>query len=172
MGRAFLCLGSNIAPARYLPLAIEQISTYGKIVTISGVWQSAPADGSDQADFCNLAVLLETELTPARIWDELIPAVESACGRERDPSNPYAARTCDVDLALYDDVELTHDRHRIPDPDLLARAFLAVPLAQLEADYVVPGDGRTLRAIADALAGKPALTRRADIDLLNTASDD
>jgi 2-amino-4-hydroxy-6-hydroxymethyldihydropteridine diphosphokinase len=165
MARAFLSLGSNISPRTYLPHALEQIRAFGTVVKVSGTWVSPPADGSEQADFCNCALLLETDLTPERIWDELIPAVEGACGRERDPSNPYAPRTCDVDLTIYDTVELEYKRHRIPDPDLFERAFVAVPLAELDPDFVVPGDGRTLAAIAESLQGKPELQPRTDIEL-------
>lgn len=165
MPRAFLSLGSNIAPARYLPLAMEQLRTHGTVCAVSTVWQSPPADGSEQADFCNAALILETALTPEQIWRELIPAIESACGRERDPGNPHAPRTCDVDLSLYDDVAMTYDRHTLPDPDLLKQAFVAVPLADCEPDYVVPGDGRTLQAIADTLRAGATLAARPDIDL-------
>jgi len=165
VGRAFLSLGSNIAPRTYLPHALEQIRAYGTVIAVSRVWVSEPADGSDQADFCNCAFLLETELTPEQIWDDLIPTVEQACGRERDPSNPYAARTCDVDLSLYDAAELEYKRHTIPDPDILARAFVAVPLSELAPEFILPGDGRTLQAIAESLRGQPNLESRTDIEL-------
>ncbi len=163
LNRAYLVLGSNIEPERHLPAAVAALAGYGCVEAVSGVWQSPPADGSEQPDYLNAAVLLQTTLTLAAVYDRLIPEVEQRLKRRRVPGNPCAARTIDVDLALFNDWVARHGRHCVPDPDVLARPFVAVPLAELAPDYVHPQTGETLQAIAARLSRGATLQRRDDV---------
>jgi 2-amino-4-hydroxy-6-hydroxymethyldihydropteridine diphosphokinase len=163
--RAFISLGSNIDPERYLPLAVERLRTLGAIVAVSAVYESPPADGSSQPDYLNAAVLLSTNLSAERLCREALPAIEAELGRVRDPDNRCAPRTIDLDLALYDDGILSIDRRRIPDPDIPRRAFLAIPLAELCEEFVVPGQQRTLSELAAPHRGDARLMPRPDVVL-------
>jgi 2-amino-4-hydroxy-6-hydroxymethyldihydropteridine diphosphokinase len=163
--RAFLVLGSNIDPQRHLPAACRRLAAHGRIARVSRVWESPPADGSPQANYLNAAVLLETPLSAAELRRAALPEIENALGRVRDPHDRHAARTIDIDIALFDDAILEVAGARIPDPDLLTRPFVAVPLAELDPAYVHPQDGRTLAEIAAALEGAAPLIPRDDVVL-------
>ena len=58
--RAYLLLGSNIDPQRNLPAACRSLARHGRVVRVSNVYESPPADGSAQANYLNAAVLFET----------------------------------------------------------------------------------------------------------------
>lgn len=169
--RAYLLLGSNIDPERHLPAACRLLAAQGTILRCSRVWESPPADGSRQPNYLNAAVLLETAHTAFELRRQVLPALETALGRVRDPVDRYAPRTIDVDLALFNHDVITVDGARIPDPDILRRAFVAVPLAELDPDYVHPETGVTLAAIADQLQAAAVLTLRRDVPLDTAAAD-
>ena len=139
--RAFLALGSNIAPETNLPAAVERLADYGSVVRVSTVWESRPVGDTDQANFLNAAVLLETPLSAEELKRVAIAEIEQSLGRERDPQNKNAARTIDIDIALFNQDVLSVGENRIPDPEILTRPFLAMPLAELDPEYVYPTDG-------------------------------
>ncbi|MBW3543245.1 MAG: 2-amino-4-hydroxy-6-hydroxymethyldihydropteridine diphosphokinase [Planctomycetes bacterium] len=163
--RAYLSLGSNIDPERNLPAAASLLARYGRVLAVSSVWQSAPAGFAEQPDFLNAAVLLETDLSPEEIVDSTIPAIESALGRVREPDNKNASRTIDVDLSLYDRLVENRGGRELPDPDVLTRPFVIVPLAEVAPNYVHPMDGRTLAEIAAGFDQAADLRRREDVEL-------
>ncbi|RMG34146.1 MAG: 2-amino-4-hydroxy-6-hydroxymethyldihydropteridine diphosphokinase, partial [Planctomycetota bacterium] len=98
----FLSLGSNIAPERHLPLAVARLQLLGDVLAASRVWQSPPADGSEQSHYLNAAVLLATEATAEELYGCRLPEIETALGRLRDPGDRYAPRTIDIDISLFD----------------------------------------------------------------------
>lgn len=151
MNRAYLSLGSNIAPEQNLPAAVRELGRYGRVVSVSNVWQTPPEGDVNQPDFLNAAVLLETEFSAGYVRQTLIPAIEQALARVRDPANRNAPRTIDVDLSLFNSETLSIGGRTVPDPDVLTRAFVAVPLAELDPGYVHPETGRTLAEIAAEL---------------------
>jgi 2-amino-4-hydroxy-6-hydroxymethyldihydropteridine diphosphokinase len=162
---AYLLLGSNIEPEHNLRAAVRLLAGSGTIRRVSRVWQSPPADASDQPDYLNAAVLLRTTLRPEELRTRVIAQIESRLGRRRNPADRYAPRTIDVDIALFNREVLVCDGRRIPDPDILARPFVAAPLAELAPDYVHPENGRTLADIAAGL-DCTALTERDDVSLI------
>ena len=164
--RAYLLLGSNIDPEQHLPAACRELARHGTIVCASRVWESPPADGSAQANYLNAAVLLETACSAEELRATILPQIETALGRVRDPQDRYAARTIDIDLALFNEAVHEVGGARIPDPDILTRAFVAVPLAEIDPGYVHPQTGQTLAEIAAALGGGAGLALRRDVELL------
>lgn len=166
--RAYLVLGSNIDPEQNLLAACRRLAEHGSIRRASQVWESPPADGSAQANYLNAAVLLETAHTADALRKTILPGIEAALGRVRDPLDKYAARTIDVDIALFDrevlDVAGTH----IPDPDIAKRAFVAIPLAEIDPDYVHPVTDESLKDIAKALASNASLRLRSDLRLFTS----
>jgi 2-amino-4-hydroxy-6-hydroxymethyldihydropteridine diphosphokinase len=174
--RAYLSLGSNIEPESNLPAAVRELAKFGRVTAVSRVWESAPFGGDSTSagkanNFLNAAALLETELAADAVCFDTIPAVEQALGRVRDPRDKNAPRTIDVDLSLFDRDVLTVGHKTIPDPDILRRAFVAAPLAELDPGYVHPVNRRTLAQIADELAAAQSLTLRGDVRLpLNSST--
>jgi len=162
--RAYLTLGSNIAPAENLPAAVRELATFGTICGISRVWETIPVGFADQPNFLNAALLLETPLSARDLRLHAITEIEQTLNRVRDPHNRNAPRTIDIDIALFNRDVLTIEHRRIPDPDLLERPFLAIPLAELDPDYVHPQAGLTLARIATRFeAGTDEMRLRDDI---------
>lgn len=172
MNRAYLLLGSNIEPEANLPRALALLAGAGRVVAVSAVYRTVAVGRTDQADFLNAAVLLETALTAGELKGRAIAAVEAALGRVRDPLDKNAPRTIDVDVAIWEAgaggagpsrtgaagavgaagaAGLANEAGPSPDPDIAQRAHVAVPLADLAPDWVHPVDGRPLALIAAEL---------------------
>lgn len=167
VNRAYLSLGSNIEPEKNLPAAVAALAKVCHVVTVSHVWESAPYDGSDQANYLNAAVLVETSSSAVAFHRDVIVPIETQLGRIRQAGYKNAPRTIDIDLSLFNDEVLSLDHREIPDPDIPRRPFVAVPLAELDPEYQHPTLGRPLREIAGETRLKPpALTLRDDVKLL------
>jgi 2-amino-4-hydroxy-6-hydroxymethyldihydropteridine diphosphokinase len=164
---AYLSLGSNIEPERYLPAAVAGLAQYGRVRGVSAVWETRPVGFSDQPNFLNAAVLLETDLSAQALREEAIASIETALGRVRT-ENKNAPRTIDIDIMLFNHDILQVGRRCIPDPEVLERPFVAIPLAEIAPDYVHPETGRTLKEIARRFDPTAAgMRRRNDVELHN-----
>lgn len=164
--RAYLSLGSNIEPERYLPAAVQRLARFGQIRGVSHVWQTRPVGFADQPEFLNAAVLLETPLSAAALRQQVVARIEQDLGRVRT-GNKNAPRTIDIDIMLFNHDVLRVGSRRIPDPEVLERPFVAIPLAQIAPDYVHPDTGQRLREIAMKFDPADAgMRRRDDVVLL------
>lgn len=152
--RAHLVLGSNIRPRENLPAAVAALRLYGEVVSVSQVWETPPADLSEEPNYLNAAVLLETPLTAHELCRDVIPRIERSLKRVRDPKDKNASRTIDIDVSFFNREILTIDHRKIPDPDVLERPFLTIPLAELDPDFVHPECGRTLAQITRELKAR------------------
>jgi 2-amino-4-hydroxy-6-hydroxymethyldihydropteridine diphosphokinase len=108
----------------------------------SSVYETAPqGELTDQADFLNACLRVETELGP----EELLRAckrVEAMLGRE--PGGPrHGPRPIDVDVLLLDRVEHSSELLTLPHPELVTRRFVLEPLVELDPDLELP-DGTPL----------------------------
>ncbi|MET0232323.1 MAG: 2-amino-4-hydroxy-6-hydroxymethyldihydropteridine diphosphokinase [Rhodanobacteraceae bacterium] len=150
MHRAYLSLGSNIAPEKHLRAAIEELRARFGTLTVSPVYRSA-AVGFEGPEFLNLAVGIDTDLD-AHALDAWLHALEDRHGRHRDQPR-YASRTLDVDIVLFDEAIIAGPGHlRIPRAEL-AEAFVNVPLADIAPAVRNPESGLTvaeIRARTDA----------------------
>jgi 2-amino-4-hydroxy-6-hydroxymethyldihydropteridine diphosphokinase len=159
-----LSLGSNIAPERNLVLAVSMLRGAGRIVAVSRAFETEPVGGPGQARFLNAALILETEADAEAFKAQVVRGIERALGRVRDPQDRDAARTIDIDVSFVIGGDAAAE-----DPDVARRAHVAVPLAEVAPDHVA-ADGRTLAAIAAALAGGGAAPRpRPEVDLARAA---
>ena len=154
MTRAFIGVGSNIAPEDNIRKALRQLAQSVNLVSISTFYRE-PAIGRPQdPDFYNGVVEIDTDLPPAELkWAVLRPS-EAALGRSRS-TDKYAARTIDLDLLLYGDSVISSDELTLPDPDIFTRAFIAVPLYEIAPTLVLTGFGIPIREIAGRLATQP-----------------
>ncbi len=164
--RVHLLLGSNIEPERNLAAAVRLLAGAVRLLRVGSAWQSDPVDRPEQPPFLNAAVLAETELDPAALKRDILLRIEERLGRRRDPADPCAARTIDIDIVLWEGLVGEILGRPVPDPDLLRRSHVATPLAEIDPDRTHPVVGLTLAEIARRLApGGPALRRRADVRL-------
>ena len=143
MPRVFLGLGANLGDRlRTLQRAVDLLAERGvRAVASSRVWATAPVGPHDQPEFLN--VVLEVDpgtMTPA---DVLAAAnvVEAELGRVRDVR--WGPRTIDIDLLLWGTEQRDDPALTIPHPRLHERAFVVLPLLDLDPDPHLP-DGRRL----------------------------
>jgi len=161
---AWLLLGSNIRPERNLPRAVASIAKQETLLAVSSVWQSPPSDGSDQPDYLNAAILIRTAKSPAEIYTDVIAPIEQSLGRVRT-ADKFASRTVDIDLAMYDDSVEDFYGRKLPHPDILKRAYAALPLAEISPDKIHPETSEPLKNIAERLRNG-SIRRREEILLL------
>jgi 2-amino-4-hydroxy-6-hydroxymethyldihydropteridine diphosphokinase len=168
--KIFLSLGSNIDPAANLVAAVQTLARlatarHGIVHAVSSVWQSAPVGFLAQADFLNAAILIEADVSAEEVFQTWITSVEKQLDRQRDPANRNAPRTIDVDLSLYGELVSVVRGHSVPDPEILTRPFLALPLAELDPTFQHPTERRSLADIAAKFKDQAALVLRSDVDL-------
>jgi 2-amino-4-hydroxy-6-hydroxymethyldihydropteridine diphosphokinase len=107
-----------------------------------------PAWGLEQQpDFINGVVALETSLAPRELLDALL-RVEREFGRERDDELRWGPRSLDLDLLLHGDAVVEQAGLRLPHPHLHERAFALVPLLEIAADILIPGQGSARDALS------------------------
>ncbi|MEJ2059047.1 MAG: 2-amino-4-hydroxy-6-hydroxymethyldihydropteridine diphosphokinase [Gammaproteobacteria bacterium] len=146
---AWVGLGSNLDdPQAQILRALEELDELPETrrVKASGLYRNPPMGPQDQPDYVNAVARLETALTPLALLDALL-AIEQAHGRIR--ALHWGPRTLDLDLLLYGDQVLDHERLRLPHPGLHERAFVLYPLLEIDPGLEIPGLGR-LRDLAAA----------------------
>lgn len=155
-GTVWLSLGSNIRPCANLRAALRLLDGLCKVDRCSPVYRTSPRGDRDQADFLNMAARVRTTLSPEAFHRDVIQAIESQLKRKRDPRNRNAARSIDVDIALWGDAVLRFGSppRQVPDPDILRFAHVALPLAALDPLLRHPVTGQTLGEIATALGAE------------------
>ena len=147
MARAWLSLGSNIAPEANLRAAIAALQARFDNVVVSALYRT-PAIGFDGPDFLNAAAGIDCDLDPFALNDWL-HALEDAHGRDR--SGPrYGDRPLDIDIVFYDDMVLEGPGHLQIPRNELQHAFVLRPLAEIAPEYVDPRSGKTMRDLWQA----------------------
>lgn len=149
MGKAYLSLGSNVAPEQNIASALRALRKRFGALKISPVYRTR-AIGFDGPDFLNAAAILESDLDVHALNDWL-HALEDAHGRDR--SGPrFGDRPLDIDIVFYDDLVTEGAGNpgsgpgralRVP-RDELRHAFVLKPLADIAPEFVDPRSGLTL----------------------------
>jgi len=152
--RAFLGLGSNLGDRlANLQEAVDRLSRKGGVVVLraSRVYETAPV-GPPQPDYLNAVVEVDTTLGARALLDACLD-VEAAMGRVR--AERWGPRRIDVDLLGYGQEHIDEPGLTVPHPRVHERAFVLVPLLELEADPVLPGGRRVaeVRLASEGLVG-------------------
>jgi 2-amino-4-hydroxy-6-hydroxymethyldihydropteridine diphosphokinase len=128
---AYVGLGSNVGDRiGNLRAAVAQLAAREHIdlLRTSSVYETDPV-GPPQPDFYNAVVEVETSLDPLGLLDAC-KQIERELGRiERERWGP---REIDLDILLFGDVTVATDDLVIPHPQLTIRAFVVVPLRELD----------------------------------------
>jgi len=141
MTRVFVAAGSNVDAERNLRLAShELVKTFGN-VQFSPAYQNVAA-GFEGDDFINFVAAFDTEL-PVRAVVAELQRIEGLCGRERHAPK-WAPRSMDLDILLFGDMVCDEPGLVLPRPDLLRRAYMLGPMADVGGDVVHPLEQRTI----------------------------
>lgn len=130
MARAFIAIGSNIDPEKNVRDAIRCLGRRTRLIAISMVYRTDALGRPEQPHYYNCVVEINTGISPTEVKQALLHGIEQKLGRERT-EDKYAPRTIDLDLIVYDDLVMETENLRLPDPQILERPFLAIPLLEL-----------------------------------------
>jgi len=137
---AFIGIGANLGDAvthvKQALTLLDQIPNT-QLSGQSSLFRTAPVD-ADGDDYVNAVARVETQLTALELLHAL-QAFEQAAGRTRAFHN--APRTLDLDLLLYGTQMITSDTLTIPHPRMTQRAFVIIPLLQIDPFIAIPGHG-------------------------------
>jgi 2-amino-4-hydroxy-6-hydroxymethyldihydropteridine diphosphokinase len=150
MARAFIGLGSNIGDRlQFLRDAVRHLGeTVGvQITAVSSVYETEPVGPAAQAWFLNAVAAVDTSLSPVTLLSHT-QAIERTLGRET--TYRWGPRTVDLDILLYGDIQLRTATLAIPHAELCHRAFVMIPLLELDPDLMLP-DGTAVKACFHAL---------------------
>ena len=139
--RVYIAAGSNVEPARHLALALDELERRFGPLTVSTAFRN-PAVGFEGPDFINLVVGFDTTDSVEQVVDELRD-VERLCGRTRAAPR-WAPRSMDLDILLYGNLSCDEPDLTLPRPDLLRRAYMLGPLAEIAPGLRHPVSGRTI----------------------------
>ncbi len=137
---AWLGMGANLGDARQtLKDAVVCLAQQSAITIVakSSLYRTAPIDAGGD-DYFNCVVKLETCLTAHDLL-ALCQRIEHHFGRERPFRN--APRTLDIDVLMFGDTVIDEPGLIVPHPRMTGRAFVLAPLAEIDADLLIPGQG-------------------------------
>jgi 2-amino-4-hydroxy-6-hydroxymethyldihydropteridine diphosphokinase len=137
-----MALGSNIADKQqYVLQAVSKLKAYTSNVRTASMYSSKAVGYTDQPDFLNTAVEVETELSPLELL-KVIKKIEFRWG----------PREIDIDIIFYQDEVLELQELTIPHPRYMERDFVLKPLIELDPAHKDP---RSHKKLVDMLASLP-----------------
>jgi 2-amino-4-hydroxy-6-hydroxymethyldihydropteridine diphosphokinase len=146
MNKTYLLTGGNVGD-RYLHMQQAQANIElicGHIIQVSALYETAPWGKSDQADFLNQVLVVETNLSPRNLLKSIF-SIEEMGGRKRTVKN--APRTLDIDILFYNQLVLDEPGLCIPHPRIADRRFVLEPLNEISPGLIHPLLGKTVHQL-------------------------
>ena len=140
---AYIGLGSNLDdPEHHVRTALDDLSRMPatRAGRRSRLFRTPPWGGVSQPPFVNAAAEVWTALEPRPLLDALL-AIERRHGRVRNATR-WGPRTLDLDILAFGECVVDDADLHIPHPRLAERAFVLLPLADIDENLHVAGVGR------------------------------
>jgi 2-amino-4-hydroxy-6-hydroxymethyldihydropteridine diphosphokinase len=146
---AYIGLGANLGiPKETFERALGLLSAYAEIISVSRLYRSEPYGFANQPPFVNAAARISTDLPPLELLKQLKSTEQNLCKKVIRKNGP---RIIDLDLLLYDDLELETKELTLPHPGIMKRDFVLLPLIDLNTDLSHPQWGT--KTLKSALGG-------------------
>jgi 2-amino-4-hydroxy-6-hydroxymethyldihydropteridine diphosphokinase len=132
-------LGGNLGdPVKSIQQALDIIEKNAdcRVKAVSSLWRTSPWGKTDQPDFINACARISTRLAP-RAFLELCLQTEKALKRVR--KERWGPRSIDIDILFFGDRVINEDGFVVPHPRIAERAFVLVPLAEIEPERLLSG---------------------------------
>lgn len=164
MHTAYIAVGANLPspagpPATTLARAVRRLVSLGNVKEQSSLYRTEPVGFADQPFFLNAVLVLETDLDARQLLNKLL-AIEKEFGRDRSAGIANGPRTLDLDILLWNGLEVNEPGLELPHPRMAERAFVLVPLAEIAPHLMIPGTGKSVAELLQKLQ----TTRKGDID--------
>ena len=141
----FVALGSNLDhPIMHVQRALRDIDELPEtaLAQVSTLYETNPVGGRDQPQFVNAVARIETLLSPHDFLARL-HAIEAQHGRHRNSisDEKNEPRTLDLDILMFNDLQINERGLTVPHPRMHERAFVLVPLVEIAPEVKIPGKG-------------------------------
>jgi 2-amino-4-hydroxy-6-hydroxymethyldihydropteridine diphosphokinase len=142
---AYLGLGSNLGDRlENLRRAVGLLGHRGlRVLRSSRVYETDPVGGPEQPDYLNAVIEVEAPGTARELLEAAV-GIEDDMGRIR--GERWGPRVIDIDVLTFDREEIDEPGLQVPHPRMHERAFVLIPLLELDADPHLPG-GRSLASL-------------------------
>ena len=120
---------------------MSALSRETRVLSVSRLYASEPHGRARQPWFLNLAVRVETKMSP---WELLLLAKRLEAGAGRLAAGRWGPRRLDVDIILMGSMVVSEPGLVIPHESMASRRFCLVPVAEVAGEAVVPPGGKTV----------------------------
>lgn len=141
MAHAYLALGGNIGDSRTILNRAVGMLNDGKTIKVtarSSDYLTPPWGMKYQAPFVNLALAIETTLSPHELLKRT-QSIEMQLGRDRLVEKRWGPRTADIDILAYDDETVSTPDLTLPHPLMFERGFVLLPLSEIAGERSIGG---------------------------------
>jgi 2-amino-4-hydroxy-6-hydroxymethyldihydropteridine diphosphokinase len=115
-------------------------------MTVSSIYQTEPLGYTDQPDFYNLILSLDSDLQPLQLLNQT-RQIELNLGRKRDFVN--CPRTIDIDIIAFNDQIINYPDLTVPHPRFQDRKFVLIPLAEIYSQFIDPKSYKSIQMLID-----------------------
>lgn len=146
MNKTYLLLGSNMGNSRLQLLkAIKNINQQiGKVTRQSNLYATAAWGNTNQPDFLNQVIVVETKLSAAATIGTIL-TIEEKMGRIRTTKN--APRIIDIDILFFNKEIISEKKLTVPHPQIQNRRFVLIPLNELSPGFKHPISHKTIHRL-------------------------
>ena len=143
MNTVYIALGSNQNnPVYHVEKGIREINhlTQTKVLKKSSLYTTKPIGPQNQPDFINAVIKISTKNEPIALLD-ILQEIEQQHNRKR--IKRWGPRTLDLDIIIFNELEINEDRLTIPHPEMIKRDFVLIPLLEItNYDFLIPKYGK------------------------------
>lgn len=153
MAEVYVSLGTNLGDKdNNLRTAVRLMQErIGKVISLSSFYETAPWGFQSEHSFLNAAACIETRLSPEQLL-LVTQQIERELGRtQKSSGNVYKDRLIDIDLLMYDNLQIYSDQLVLPHPLMTERRFVLEPLAEIASETIHPVTGKTIRELLELL---------------------